>query len=72
MAIEDWPLEKKKDAFMDDFEAISLTDKKYGIKMSEWWDAIRDGRISNNQFQVMLTDHINLCREFWEQRLREK
>ena len=55
----------KLTAFMDDMEAIDLTEKKYGIKMVDWYDAIREGRISNNEFQVMLCDHINLCREFW-------
>ena len=64
-------INKKFEAFEDDMEAIKLTNQKYGIPMCEWWDAIRDGRISNNQFQVMLTDHINLCREFWERRIQQ-
>ena len=58
-------LEWRKDAFMDDMEAIGLTELKYGIKVVDWYDAIREGKISNSDFQVMLSDHIDLCREFW-------
>ncbi|MBA7585414.1 hypothetical protein ES708_27393 [subsurface metagenome] len=57
-------LDFMREAFMDDMVAIGLTEKKYGIKMADWYDAIREGRISNNDFQVMLTDYINLCRRF--------
>ena len=38
------------DSFVDDFEIIGLTSQKCGIPMHEWWEAIRDGRISNNDF----------------------